>query len=45
MSDEAIKKFVVTLIALISFAVWMMLGHGEPNCSVRCVTDISAQHR
>jgi hypothetical protein len=45
VSDETIKKFVVTALALISFATWMIFGHASPSCADRCVTDISAQRR
>jgi hypothetical protein len=45
VSDETIKKFVVTALALVSFAIWMLFGHASPSCAGHCVTDISAQHR
>jgi hypothetical protein len=45
VSDETIKKFVVTALALVSFAIWLLFGHASPNCAGHCVTDISAQHR
>jgi hypothetical protein len=45
VSDETIKKFVVTILALVSFAVWILFGHASPSCADRCVTDISAQRR
>jgi hypothetical protein len=45
LSDETIKRFVVTTLVLASFAAWMMFSNGKPDCSGHCVTDISAQHR
>jgi hypothetical protein len=45
VSDKTIKKFVVTALALVSFAVWMLFGHASPSCTNHCVTDISAQRR
>jgi hypothetical protein len=45
VSDETIKKFVVTALVLASFAVWMLFGQASPSCAGHCVTDISAQRR
>jgi hypothetical protein len=45
MSDDTIRKLVVTALALASLVVWMLFGQIGPNCSSHCVTDISAQRR
>jgi hypothetical protein len=45
VSDDTIKKFVVTAIALASFVVWILSNHDKPSCFGHCLTDISAQRR
>jgi hypothetical protein len=45
VSDDTIKKLVVTAIALTSFAVWILFNSDKPSCVGHCVTDISAQRR
>jgi hypothetical protein len=46
MSDNILKKIIVTAVALIGLAMWAMLGHVEQSeCLNNCPTDFSASSR
>ena len=46
MSDDTLKKIVVTAVALIGLAIWTMSGHVEQSeCLNNCPTDLSASKR
>jgi hypothetical protein len=46
MNDSALAKLVVTMILLISFAVWRSSERAQrPDCGVNCPTDISASRK
>lgn len=46
MSESTLARLVVTVILLISFAVWRSSERAErPNCGVNCPTDISASRK
>jgi hypothetical protein len=47
VSDELLKKVLVTVVAILGLAVWGMLGHAErtDDCLSNCVTDFSANRR
>ena len=45
MTDEALKKIIVTLIAVTVFLVWQFHETSVEECSNSCPTDISAQRK
>jgi hypothetical protein len=47
MDDDFLKKIIVTTVALLGLASWMMLGHVEQKeqCFNNCATDFSANRR
>ena len=46
MSDDVLKKLIVTAVALIGLAMWAMQGHVEQSeCLNNCPTDFSASSR
>jgi len=46
MSDDIVKKIIVTAVALIGLAMWTMLGHvKQGECLNNCPTDFSASRR
>jgi hypothetical protein len=47
MSEEFLKKIIVTAVALLGLASWMVLGHVGPkeDCLNNCATDFSANRR
>jgi hypothetical protein len=47
MNDDFLKKIIVTAVALIGLASWMVLGHVErkEECLNNCATDFSASRR
>jgi hypothetical protein len=46
MNDSTLARLVVTVILLISFAVWRASERAErPHCGVNCPTDISASRK
>ena len=46
MNDSSLAKLVVTVILLISFALWRAAERAErPDCGVNCPTDISASRK
>jgi hypothetical protein len=46
VSDSILAKLVVTVIVLISLALWMAAERREPHdCKINCATDISASRK
>jgi hypothetical protein len=46
MTDAILKKIIVTVMAFIALAIWMMSGHVEQSeCLNNCPTDLSASKR
>ena len=46
MSDSTLAKLVVTVIILVSFALWLKVDRdASRGCGVDCPTDISASRR
>jgi hypothetical protein len=46
MSDSSLARLVVTVIVLISFAVWRSSERAQrPDCGINCPTDISASRK
>ena len=46
MNDSALAKLVVTVILLITLAVWRSSERAQrPDCGVNCPTDISASRK
>jgi hypothetical protein len=47
MNEEFLKKIIVTAVALLGLASWMVLGHVGPKgeCLNNCATDFSAHRR
>jgi hypothetical protein len=46
MSDDILKKIIVTAVALVGLAVWTMRGQVEQGeCLNNCPTDFSASGR
>jgi hypothetical protein len=45
MTDEALKKIIVTLIAVTVFFVWQVQETSVEECSNSCPTDISSQRK
>jgi hypothetical protein len=47
MNDDFLKKIIVTAVALLGLASWMVLGHVErkEECLNNCATDFSANRR
>jgi hypothetical protein len=47
MNDEFLKKIIVTAVALLGLASWMVLDHSErkDECLNNCATDFSANRR
>jgi hypothetical protein len=46
MSDSSLARLVVTVIILISFAVWRSSERAQrPDCGINCPTDISASRK
>jgi hypothetical protein len=47
MSEEFLKKIIVTAVALLGLVSWIVLGHVEPKeeCLNNCATDFSANRR
>jgi hypothetical protein len=47
MNEEFLKKIIVTAVALLGLASWMVLGHVESKeeCLNNCATDFSAHRR
>jgi hypothetical protein len=45
MTDDTLKKIVVTLQALTVFLVWHFHEPYMEECTNNCVTDLSSQHR
>jgi hypothetical protein len=46
MSDEFLRKLIVTVIALLVFVVWNIREHQTAEgCTVHCATDFSAMRK
>jgi hypothetical protein len=47
MNDDFLKKIIVTAVALLGLASWMVLDHFErkDECLNNCATDFSANRR
>jgi hypothetical protein len=46
MSDDTLKKIIVTIAALASLLVWGFRElSGSDDCTYNCVTEFSAQRR
>jgi hypothetical protein len=46
ISDDVLKKLIVTAVALVGLAMWAMQGHIEQSeCLNNCPTDFSASSR
>jgi hypothetical protein len=47
MNDDFLKKIIVTAVALLGLASWMVLDHSErkDECLNNCATDFSANRR
>jgi len=47
MNDDSVKKIIVTAVALLGLASWMVLDHFErkDECLNNCATDLSANRR
>jgi hypothetical protein len=45
MTDEALKKIIVTLIAVTVFFIWQFHETPVEGCTNSCPTDISAQRK
>jgi hypothetical protein len=43
MSDDTLKKLIVSIIALMVFSLWAIRQDGR--CKYNCVTDISASRK
>jgi hypothetical protein len=43
MSDDTLKKLIVSIIALMVFALWAI--RHDDRCKYDCVTDISASRK
>ena len=44
MTDDGLKKAVITVVALIALILWSDYKH-HPECHYNCVTDISAKRK
>ena len=46
MNDSTLAKLVVTVIILVSFAIWRSSERTQqPGCGINCPTDISASRK
>ena len=45
MSDDMLKKIIVTVIAITIFVMWNLAKHHYPDCTINCVTDFSATRK
>jgi hypothetical protein len=45
MTDEALKKILVTLIAVTVFFVWQFHEAPIEDCTYNCLTDVSAKRK
>jgi hypothetical protein len=46
VNDSTLARLVVTVIILISFAIWRSSERAQrPDCGINCPTDISASRK